>query len=215
MTPAKPDTSSPGICLLTPADLTPELMAGAVVPALGHSSAEVIIVTASTQKNAAAGLVRELRDLTRRLGKVFLVENGIGLARELAADGVLVDAVDDIGRAKAEIGDGAMVGVVCGLSRHMAMEAGEAGADFIGLDGEGEDMDGTEKLAEHIAWWSQLFEVPSVAFGAEKPEDGEVFLAAGTDFLALGDPFWSTTDMTGLVDRLIDPYAFATGAGRK
>ncbi|VAW15255.1 Thiamin-phosphate pyrophosphorylase [hydrothermal vent metagenome] len=215
MSKAMPDGPTPGVCLLTPADLGRDLLAGEVAAALGHGAAEVIIVTRATQKSAPGGRLRDLRALARRLGKVFLVENDIGRAVELEAEGMLVADLEGLAGARKTLGGGAMVGVRCGLSRHGAMEAGEAGADFIALEAVGEAVDGSVKLAEHIAWWSQLFEIPGVALGAANPGDAEVFLDAGADFVGLGDPLWSTGDMVKILDMLVVPKILETGAGTK
>lgn len=209
MAKTNPETSSPGVCLLSPSILNEDTLAGNVTLGLSHPAAEVIIATGATQQSAPATELRDLRAVAKRLGKVFLVENDIGLARELDADGMVLGDRGEIGRARQALGDEAQIGVVCGLSRHRAMEAGESGADFVGLGGPGADREISWSVTEHIAWWSSIFQIPSVAFGAETSSDAEAFLAAGADFVALGDPFWNGNAMTAILDTL------GAGAGTK
>jgi len=199
--------SAPGICLLTPANLSRDLLAGAVSAALAHPASEVLILCQATQAASAGGLVRDLRALTARHGKVFLVEDNATLALELEAEGATVKDLHGLITTRKAIGREAMVGVHCGLSRHDAMEAGEGGADFIALSAENGDKATETNLAEHITWWSQLFEIPSVAFGATDLATAQTFLNAGADFLALGDPLWANNDMEQMLQELAPDLA--------
>jgi thiamine-phosphate pyrophosphorylase len=192
----------PGICLLTPAALTRQALGGAFAAALESAAVEVVILTAATQASGATGVAKQLRELAEGHGKVFLVEQDIGLAASLEAEGMLVAETGGIAATRKAIGREAMVGVLAGLSRHRAMEAGEAGADFVGLAPDGATDADMDRLIEHIQWWSELFEVPSMAFGARTPADAARMAEAGADFLALGDPVWEACAMAAALTAL-------------
>lgn len=202
MTDANSTGPGPGICLLTPANISPDFLTGALALALELSAVEVVILTRATQAAAPGRLLQDLRAMTERHGKVFLVEDTIELASKLEAEGVLVADADKIGAVREMMGREAMVGVNCGLSRHAAMEAGEAGADFVGLGDNRPDLENADDLAAHISWWSALFEVPSVALGAADVCQAGQYLEAGADFLGLGDPIWASGDMARVIEAL-------------
>ena len=74
--------------------------------------------------------------------------------------------------------------------------AGEAGADYLmfgdmGLGGRRTSGD----VAERVAWWAELFQVPCMGF-AGSLDEVEALVAAGADFVALGD--WAFSDRGGL-----------------
>lgn len=95
----------------------------------------------------------------------FIVKNDIEAALKSAADGVQIDFRPDIKKIRPKIGDIAL-GVVC-ATRDEAMRAGEAGADYIGFDG--------ENAGELTEWWAELFNVPCVDFNLSDPSDSADF----------------------------------------
>ncbi|MCB1883898.1 MAG: hypothetical protein KDG89_07870, partial [Geminicoccaceae bacterium] len=98
-------------------------------------------------------------------------------------DGVLLDGADGVADARRTLGADALIGARCGLSRHAAMVAGEAGADYVVFAADGADAD---DLVEMVAWWTGLFVLPSVAVLA--PDGPAYALAlAGADFLLVDD----------------------------
>ena len=96
--------------------------------------------------------------------------------------------------ARALLGPNAQIGVTCHDSRHLAMEAGEAGADYVAF---GAFFPTTTKDTQHrpepsiLGWWSTLFELPCVAIGGITPDNGRALVEAGADFLAVCDGVWS------------------------
>ena len=96
--------------------------------------------------------------------------------------------------ARDVLGPSAQIGVTCHDSRHLAMEAGEAGADYVAF---GAFFPTTTKEARHraepviLSWWSAVFELPSVAIGGITPGNAAPLVAAGADFLAVSGAVWS------------------------
>jgi thiamine-phosphate pyrophosphorylase len=80
-------------------------------------------------------------------------------------------------------------------SRHDAMLAGEAGADYVMFgepDRAGRRLD-FEELQERLTWWAELFEIPCVAYAVGEDEIAPLS-RTGADFIALGDWIWSAPE---------------------
>ena len=90
-----------------------------------------------------------------------IIKDDVEKALLLQADGVHVSYGAGLGKIRNRIGDMAL-GVLC-ATRDEAMRAGDAGADYIGFDG--------EKAAELCQWWSELFTLPCVGFNPDQPSD--------------------------------------------
>lgn len=125
----------------------------------------------------------------------FIINDSVGLAKRLDADGVHLGQDDgDPREARQILGPKAQIGVTCHDSRHLAMEAGEAGADYVAF---GAFYPTTTKETKHrpelsiLGWWSTLFEIPSVAIGGITPDNAAPLIAAGADFLAVSGAVWN------------------------
>lgn len=125
----------------------------------------------------------------------FLLNDRPDLAAELGCDGVHVGQEDmPYAEARRLVGADRIVGVTCHDSRHLAMEAAEAGADYVAF---GAFFPTTTKAAksaaevELIQWWAELMEVPCVAIGGITVENCTPLIAAGADFLAVSAGIWA------------------------
>jgi thiamine-phosphate pyrophosphorylase len=139
----------------------------------------------------AAGL---LMPLAQARGVAFILNDRPDLAAELGCDGVHVGQ-DDMPYADARrlVGPDSIVGVTCKVSRHLAIEAAEAGADYVAF---GAFFDSTTKATttradpEILAWWSEVMTVPCVAIGGITPDNCGPIVAAGADFLCIASGIW-------------------------
>ncbi len=145
-------------------------------------------------QHKAAALAEPLQRICAAHEVAFIVNDSISLAKRLGADGVHLGQGDgDVAEARAALGPSAQIGVTCHDSRHLAMEAGEAGADYVAF---GAFYDTTTKPVSHrpepviLSWWSALFEVPCVAIGGITPENARPLVEAGADFLAVSGAIW-------------------------
>ena len=145
-------------------------------------------------QHEAARLAEPLQRLCADRDVAFIVNDSIALAKRLGADGVHLGQDDgDPREARAALGPSAQIGVTCHDSRHLAMEAGEAGADYVAF---GSFYPPTTKETRHrpepsiLSWWSTLFELPSVAIGGITPDNAAPLVAAGADFLAVSHAVW-------------------------
>jgi thiamine-phosphate pyrophosphorylase len=145
-------------------------------------------------EHAIAKCAEPLQKLCSDHDVAFIINDSISLAKRLGADGVHLGQSDGDPREAREIlGKDAQIGVTCHNSRHFAMEAGEAGADYIAF---GAFYPSGTKTAEHIAdtallgWWATICGIPSVAIGGITPENAPTIIAAGADFIAVSGSIW-------------------------
>lgn len=146
-------------------------------------------------QHQAARLAEPLQRLCADRDVAFIVNDSVALAKRLGADGVHLGQDDgDPREARQLLGPAVQIGVTCHDSRHLAMEAGEAGADYVAF---GAFFPTTTKEVRHrpdpsiLGWWSALFELPSVAIGGITPDNAAPLVAAGADFLAVSGAVWN------------------------
>jgi thiamine-phosphate pyrophosphorylase len=145
-------------------------------------------------QHQAARLAEPLQAICATHEVAFIVNDSIALARRLGADGVHLGQGDGTVReARDALGREAQIGATCHASRHLAMEAGEAGADYVAF---GSFFPSTTKASEHrpepdlLSWWQNLFEIPCVAIGGITPDNCVPLVKAGADFLAVSQAVW-------------------------
>jgi thiamine-phosphate pyrophosphorylase len=125
----------------------------------------------------------------------FILNDRPDLAAELACDGVHVGQEDaPYAAARAQMGNERIVGVTCHDSRHLAMEAGEAGADYVAFGAFFPTATKTPKTQapiELLQWWAEMMVVPVVAIGGITVENARPLVEAGADFLAVSAGVWT------------------------
>jgi thiamine-phosphate pyrophosphorylase len=157
------------------------------------ASARVASVVISVPEGAPAADVQVLITAAQAGGAAALLRDDARLARTLKADGVHLSAgnAKSYGEAREILGNRAIVGVDAGRSRHEAMTAGEGGAEYVafGIPAHVDDrVKAHKRRCELVAWWSEIFEVPVVAFDVATAEEAGHLAAAGADFIALNLP---------------------------
>ena len=126
-----------------------------------------------------------LRSACLRHGLSLLLRGDVAAARDGGADGLHLAKPDQVAAARAQLGRDCLIGVSCGLSRHEAMVAGEAGADYV-LFGSLAVEPGAE-VEDLVAWWGELFVLPCAAAGRYSVAMARAMAARGADFLATQD----------------------------
>jgi thiamine-phosphate pyrophosphorylase len=134
----------------------------------------------------------------------FIVNDSMTLAKRIGADGVHLGQSDgDVREARALLGPSAQIGKTCHDNRHFAMEAGEAGADYVAF---GAFYPTTTKPSHYrpppaiLSWWSALFEIPCVAIGGITPDNAKPLVDAGADFIAVCQAVWGKDDPAAAVN---------------
>jgi thiamine-phosphate pyrophosphorylase len=125
----------------------------------------------------------------------FIVNDSTALAKRLGADGVHLGQGDgDPREAREVLGRDAQIGVTCHNSRHLAMEAGEAGADYVAF---GAFYPTSTKEVSHqadpaiMSWWSVVSPIPCVAIGGITAQNVTPLVTAGADFIAVSGVVWN------------------------
>ena len=149
-----------------------------------------------------------LRPVAQSRGVAFLLNDRPDLAAATGCDGVHVGQQDaPYAEARQRLGPDRIVGVTCHDSRHLAMEAAEAGADYVAF---GAFFPTTTKPSRYrpapelLAWWSELMTVPCVAIGGITPENCAPLVEAGADFLAVVTAVWNHPEGPGAAVRAFD-----------
>ncbi len=155
-------------------------------------------------QHEAAGLAEPLQAICAAHDVAFIVNDSVALAKRIKADGVHLGQDDgDPVEAREELGRDAQIGVTCHASRHFAMEAGEAGADYVAFGAFFESSTKDKGDAERpdagiLEWWSTLFEIPCVAIGGITPENCVPVIEAGADFLAVSGAVWNGDEIAAV-----------------
>jgi thiamine-phosphate pyrophosphorylase len=130
----------------------------------------------------------------------FIMNDRPDLAVKCGADGVHIGQDDgSVAETRKIVGDDMVIGVSCHDSRHLAMVAGENGADYVAF---GAFYPTTSKSAEALAkygtptpdilaWWREYMVLPSVAIGGINPQNALPLVQAGADFIAVINAVWN------------------------
>ena len=174
----------------------------------GGPVAAIQLRAKDVDQHELARLAEPLQRICADADVAFIVNDSISLAKRLDADGVHLGQSDgDPREARSTLGPTKQIGVTCHASRHLAMEAGEAGADYVAF---GAFYPTMTKPSEHrpqpaiLSWWAALFEIPSVAIGGITPDNAAPLVKAGADFIAVCDAVWGSDDPARVVARFGD-----------
>jgi thiamine-phosphate pyrophosphorylase len=152
-------------------------------------------------KNASDDEIRRAADVLRPIvqahGTAFILNDRPDLAAELGCDGVHVGQADASYAEARRLMPGGIVGVTCHDSRHLAMEAGEAGADYVAFGAffpTQTKEPKTQADIELLRWWGETMVVPCVAIGGITLTNAPALIEAGADFLAVAAGVWEHPD---------------------
>jgi thiamine-phosphate pyrophosphorylase len=181
--------------LITPAALNPRDFAPRLEEAL---SAGDVACLQLRLKEASDTLWRAAIDTLMPIAHAhdvaFVINDRPDLAFESRADGCHIGQEDmAYEQARSLVGSKAIVGITCHNSRHLAMLAGEAGADYVAFGAFFPTTTKTPKSKaepELLSWWSSIFEIPCVAIGGITEHNCTPLIRAGADFIAISAGVW-------------------------
>ena len=181
--------------LITPPALEPETFAEQLEAALAAGDvASVQLRLKQASEAEILRVARQLMPMVQRAGAAFIINDRPDLASALGADGVHIGQEDaTYGEARAAVGAKGIVGVTCHNSRHLAIEAAEAGADYVAFGAmftTGTKQAKTRCELELIQWWAEMMVVPCVAIGGITVDNCSPVIDAGADFLAASSGVW-------------------------
>lgn len=186
--------------LITPPEVADlEAFAGALEAALGAGDVAALQIRLKPATDAwIAAAVNRLAPIARARGVAVILNDRPDLAVQLGCDGVHVGQGDaPVAQARRLMGPDAMIGATCHDSRHLAMEAAEAGADYVAF---GAFFPTATKATTHrpdpeiLTIWQETMEIPCVAIGGVTPENAAELARAGADFVAVSAAVWGHSD---------------------
>jgi thiamine-phosphate pyrophosphorylase len=194
----------PRLYLATPVVDDPSALVADLAGLFGKVDiAAVLVRLRPAEPRALIARVTALAPTIQQGGAAVLLDRHVELVARSGADGAHVTGIEVLQEALPSLKPDRIAGVGGLATRHDAMTAAEAGADYV-LFGE-PDVHGrrpsAEAVAERLQWWAELFEPPCVGFAASREEARE-FATAGADFVLAGDFIW--TDQRGPAAALIE-----------
>jgi len=191
---------APRLYLVTPPVTDAAAFATQLATALAAGDvAAVLLRLAEADERTQINRAKTLVPVVQGKDAALLIDGHAGLVARAGADGAHLTGIAEITDALTQLKPVRIVGVGGLTTRHDAMAAAEAGADYVMF---GEPVDGGERpsfaaIEERVAWWAEVFEAPCIAYAASDEEVAPL-AKAGADFIALGDWLWR------------DPQAIAT-----
>jgi thiamine-phosphate pyrophosphorylase len=168
--------------------------------------AAVLVRLAAADERTMTERAKLLAPPIQRANVACLIDGHVGIVARSGADGAHLTGLEALIEALPRLKPDRIAGAGGLPTRHEAMTAGEAGADYV-LFGE-PDADGkrpsVDAIIERVQWWAELFEPPCIAF-ATTCEEASAFAAAGADFVLVGDLIWN--DSRGPHPALVDAHA--------
>ncbi len=128
-------------------------------------------------------------------GIAVIINDNPRIAKDLHADGVHLGQEDgDFNEARKLLGKDAIIGVTCHNSKHLGMEAAEAGADYVAFGAFYPTQ--TKEVIHHaeieiLEWWQDIMEIPCVAIGGINIDNALPIINAGADFIAISSGVWN------------------------
>ena len=187
--------------LITPPRLEPRAFADTLRMALNGGDVACLQLRLKGENETPASddairrAVETLMPVAQERDVAFLVNDRPDIAAEMGADGAHIGQEDmSYSQARKLLGPDRIVGVTCHDSRHLAMVAGEEGADYVAFGAfYPTDTKNPKSVADPgiLTWWSELFEIPCVAIGGIKVENAAPLVRAGADFLAVSSGVWA------------------------
>ncbi len=180
--------------LITPPAFDAAFAAAMAAALSGGDVAAVQLRLKGADDAAIRATAKALMPMLQDAGAAFILNDRPDLADAVGADGVHVGQEDaPYAQARKLMGPDRIVGVTCHDSRHLAMEAGEAGADYVAFGAfypSETKPPPTFADPELLEWWQALMEVPCVAIGGVTVENAAPLVRAGADFLAVANGVW-------------------------
>jgi thiamine-phosphate pyrophosphorylase len=193
-----PARSTPRLYLVTPPIDAPALTARL---AAALDAADVAAVLARAPAGGETMVIEHLRAIApvvQDRGVALLIDGNPARVVPAGADGAHLTGTAALNAALPILKPAHIAG--CGglFSRDDAMTAGERGADYVmfGEPDRGGRRPTFDAIADRVAWWAELFEVPCVGWATSLDEVADL-AAAGADFIAIGEPIWTHADGPG------------------
>jgi thiamine-phosphate pyrophosphorylase len=186
--------------LISPPQIVLPAFADALASALdGGDVGSFQLRLKNTSESDILAAAKALKPICHAHNVAFIINDSPKLAKESGADGVHLGQDDgSVKAARKLLGNDVIIGVSCHDSKHLAMEAGEAGADYVAFGAfHATKSKSAEALAKYgtptpdiLRWWQAYMLLPCVAIGGITPANAAPLVAAGADFIAAITAVW-------------------------
>ncbi len=190
-------TATCRLYLITPPRIEdPAAFARALELALSAGAPAALQIRLKDQPDSLIEAVTEaVRPLAQARGVAVIMNDRPDLAARLGCDGVHIGQDDaSYAEARRQVGPERIVGVTCHDSRHLAIEASEAGADYVAFGAMFPTLTKEAKTRaelELLTIWQEMMQTPCVAIGGITVENARQVAAAGADFVAVSGGVWN------------------------
>ncbi len=183
LSPAKSGSMShPRLFLVVPDGLPGETLKACAEAACKAGDCASILVPQTITAEGVAGL--------QSLGLAVIIKDcEPRQVHHLKADGIHISRATPVKNLRATFKN-EVIGVFAATSRHIAMEAAEAGADYIAFAHKSQTAESLADNEPLLAWWHDIFEVPTVAFDPVMADDLATLLPQNPDFVRPSDDIW-------------------------
>jgi thiamine-phosphate pyrophosphorylase len=202
----------PRLYLLTPPVEQPAVVTEVADAIASDNVAAVLLQLADADERRLINLVKEIAPAVQRRDVALILADRDNIVARSGADGAHLGNVEALKEAVSRLKPKNIAGVGGLHTRHEAMEAGEAGADYV-MFGEPDaagHRPSFEAVLDRVEWWAEVFEVPCVAY-AGRLEEISILAGAGADFVAVGEAVFD--DPRGIRAALAEAAARLGSAG--
>ena len=183
---------TPRLYLTTPALVDPSAFSPHLSAALDASDvAAVLVHFAEADERSLINCAKKLTATIQGKGTALLLDGHVDLVARAGADGAHLSGSAAFTAAVGQLKPERIAGAGGLATRHDSMLVAEQGADYV-MFGEPDSEGHRPALAaieERVGWWAEVFEIPCVGYAASL-DDIAPLVAAGADFIALGNFLW-------------------------
>jgi thiamine-phosphate pyrophosphorylase len=191
-----PPRPLPRLYLATPPVDDPQALLGVLAELLKATDiAAVLLRLKPSDPRTLLTRIKALAPTIQDNGAALLLDGHVDLVARAGADGAHLSDLEAFEEALPALKPDRIAGIGGLATRHDAMTAGELGADYVLFgepDGNGQ-RPSMQAICERLAWWNEVFELPSVGF-ANTLEEAGAFATAGADFILAGDFIWNAAE---------------------
>jgi thiamine-phosphate pyrophosphorylase len=194
---------APRLTLVTPPIADAPAFSAELAAALAAADvAAVLLRLAAADERTQINRIKTIGPIVQARGAALLLDGHADLVARAGADGAHLTGMAAFTEALERLKPERIVGVGGLSSRHDAMVAAEAGADYLMFGGPAAagERAAFAAITERVAWWAELFEIPCVGYAASLEEVAPL-AQAGADFVALGDWLWRDASAAAMVAR--------------
>ncbi len=174
--------------------------------------AAVLLRLVDADERSLINRVKEIAPAVQRREVALILADRDDIVARSGADGAHLRTVEALKEAVSRLKPKNIAGAGGLHTRHEAMEAGEAGADYV-MFGEPDaagHRPSFDSVVDRVEWWAEVFEIPCVAYAA-RLEEIPALAGAGADFVAVGEAVFD--DPRGVRAALAEAAARLGSAG--